>query len=219
MAARPLRWAAGSVLAVTMVLAGCSAGPNVHDDPDGPLSATSAAGSSVMRAQAGPWFGTFGSYVLCVHDPGVNLELRGVGWRAADDAQPMEVRTPLRVVDRTTPATTPIGAVRGTPGNSSGWKQFPGRYDDRIAGRRVTQLCKDPDRRREFTELLFVLKVAERGADIPEAWIDYTADGEDYRLMIRWRMIGCGSAIEARRDETGTSCREWRTTPEGDSVP
>lgn len=164
-----------------------------------------------------PWTATFGSYLLCVDEPGARIVLQGVGWRAADDASPLKVQTPLRIVDRTTKSTLPFGAVAGPPWKPYSGNPHPGDYLDNVAGRSITRTC-DFDTK-EFTELTFVLEVGEQGADVPEAWVDYLADGEPRRLMIRWRMIGCGDAVAARDDETGATCRDLKKNPGWEDEP
>lgn len=203
--ARRARWVAGFAL-VAAALTGCQAGPEVHDDQDGPLSATSGWGSFTMDEPPSqvprPWYATFMGNTLCVHEPGVKIELRGAGWRVASDAKPLAVHAWLRMVDRTTKPTTPYGALDGTPWKPYSEKPLPGEYTDKLAGRVISQSCAERTHK-EFTELLFVVKVGKQGAEVPQAWVDYLADGEPHRLMIRWRMAACGEAIAARRDDTG----------------
>lgn len=181
----------------------------MHDDGKGPLSATSGLGSFAMakpRGVGNVWSGGFGSYTLCVHEPGASIELQRVSWRSAKDARPRSVAAWLRSVDQTTEPTGEFVGVGGLPWKPLGQKPYPGRYSDKIAGRAITQTCadlergrsSDPDHRREFTELVFVMKVGDRGGELVEGYVDYLAEGEPYRLVIGWKMIMCGTAIQAR---------------------
>lgn len=209
--ARPAGRAIGLAVLIGAFLVACQAGRQAHDDRAGPLSATSGQGSFAMHKPSGvgqTWHGGFGSYKLCVHEHGVQIELQKVGWRVATDAPPLQVETRLRIVDRTTKPTTEFIAVDGLPWKPYTTEPYPGTYSDEIAGRKVTQLCSDLKQEHEgrpnqpeFTELVFVMKVGEQGGEVAEGYVDYVADGEPYRLVIRWKMIMCGTAIESRGDD------------------
>lgn len=105
--------------------------------------------------------------------------------------------------------TTPIIALLGTPQKPSGEKKpLPGRYSDDIAGTEISQPCAQVDgggQRKGFTELLLVVKVGEPGVDVQDAWIDYLADGDEYRLQLGGRMAACGHAL-AEREEDSENC-------------
>lgn len=235
--ARRMRWATTLVaLVVAMAaLAGCSESRVVHDDglgpqddERGPLSAQTGAGSFSMTEPEGvapPWYGSFGSNLLCVRDPTSRVVLERVGWNAADDAPPLSVQSVLRVVNRTSLKTTPFVAVTGKP-----WKPYdgspgmPGRYVRNLSGRVVSQPCSDWDQRPppHFEELVFIVKTSKKGADLTSAYVDYRADGKPYRLKILWQMIACGSAIEARgaldaNEEPGGECPKDRFTHRGEN--
>lgn len=151
--------------------------------------------------KSGPWFGTFQGAMLCVYEPGVRIELQRVGWRAADaKVEPLAVDPVLRYVDAAGARRTgPIEAFRGTPQNPELLKPYPGRYRREIKGVVIDQPCSEirngGRNRNGFTELLFVVKAGDQGFDVPEAWIDYLADGQEYRLRLKWEMAGCGDAM------------------------
>lgn len=147
-----------------IALSGCEATPVriAHSEGGGPLSATSARGGFAMARPPrsnGTWYGSFGSYLLCSSQSGVAIRLERVGWRSAKDAPPRMVEPWIRVVDGSTPRTTPVSSVLGHPWNPATVRKYPGHYSDKISGRMITQPCSEmtgTEVLREFTELFFV---------------------------------------------------------------
>lgn len=169
------------------------------------MSATSAYGSFHMSKPPGAgriWYGSFGSYMLCLHQPGVRVVLQKAGWHTAPDAKPLHVQAWLRIVDPSTKPTTIFISANGRAWEHK--ERYPGRYTRKIAGTVVNRSCAELKRERsekgqpEFTELVYVMKVDGRGGDLPRGYIDYLADDEPHRLMINWQMVMCGSAIRNR---------------------
>lgn len=190
-----------------MALASCQSSREVHADGDGPLSPSRGGGSFLLAEppgyKSGSWVGTFAGGLLCAHEPGVRIELQRVGWRARNTTvEPLAVDPVLRHVDEAgEQRTTPIEMILGTPQKPGlGEKPFPGRYRDVIRGVVIDQPCSEVHGGHEkgFTELLFVVKVGKQGFDVPKAWIDYLADGDEYRLELQWDMLGCGDVIAER---------------------
>lgn len=206
------------MVVAAMLVAACQSGVAVHDDASdgaGPLSASSGFGSFAMTDPPGVkshWYASFGSYDLCVTEPGARTELTGVTWEAADEARPLAVTPWLRMVDRTTKPTGGFVGVVGLPWKPVEDEPYPGEYTKKIAGTVITQACANlnrdgnPDVEREFTELVLVVKAGKQGADIKRAFVDYVADGDPYRLVINWRMIACGEVIEARDPSPTGDC-------------
>lgn len=200
--------------AVAISAAGCGdADRQVHKEHQGPLSAYSGGGGFAMAEPRGrgPWFSTHGEYFLCSTEPGVTIELQAVGWEEAADVRAIAVTPWLRTVDRSMKPTTSVGSVVGRPWKPVGAKPYPGRFTRQVRGRLITQTCDDirngwdeaTHSQPEFTELVFDIKTSRAGAHITRAYIDYTVDGEQFRLSMRRQMIACGSAIRARPS------REW----------
>lgn len=212
-----------ALVVALVALAGC--GPDtreIHEDElgslkdgVGPLSAMSGKGSFAMVEPLGvaaPWYGTFGSKLLCLRDPASHVVLERVGWTSPDDASPLSVQPMLRLVDKETPKTTPFIAVDGKPWDPYDGDRMPGRYSKRISGRVISQKCSDFEDGwpRTFEELVFVVQASDKGAELTSAYVDYRADDKPYRLMIRWTMIACGSAIEARGGGPQDDCPKDR---------
>lgn len=217
------------VVAIT-TLAGCDSDTrDIHGDGDGPLrngvgplSATSGEGLTSLVEPEGvrpPWYASFGSYKLCVRDPAAHVVLERVGWTSANYAPPLSVQPVLRFVDKTTPNTTPFASFHGKPWDPYDDERMPGRFSKRIAARVISQRCSDFDDGlpRPFEELVFVVKASKKGAELTDAYVDYSADGKPYRLMIRWTMIACGSAIEARGGGPQDDCPKDRLEHPGDN--
>lgn len=215
------RRSTGLAVLVAVLASGCQMGREVHEELHGPLYANNGSGSYFMAepdARPNRWYATYGLGTLCVHEPGARIELQDVGWRAAKDAPPLELKVMLRQVDTKTRKVTPVVGVGGTPRKPDDGHPLPGRYIERIAGTRVTQTCSDNHRGKGgFTELLFVVKVGKGGMHLPVSWIDYLADGEEYRLMLRWEWGACGDAIEARHDDHGEYCRDHANDKPGEN--
>ncbi len=206
---RQRAWIRWLLLSFVLVLSGCQTGPTVHDDRHGPLSATSGHGGFAMtepRNVKPPWYGSFGSYMLCSTEPGTRIELQGVSWKAAADAPPLAVETWLRSVDRVKKHAISVTGITGFPWEPYQGKPVRGDYSDHIAGTVINQDCADLDDKK-FTELFFVIKTSKAGAHLKRAYVDYLADGEPYRLVINWEMITCGEAIERRPEPPdGSDC-------------
>lgn len=214
--ARPRRVAL--VLLTCMVLASCSpAGRVEHVEGEGPLSATRGGGGQALYAPGDPrmespeptgqpWQASFGSSILCNHDPDAGrIVLEAADVLASSEAPPVTAEWYVRVFDRGE-GSPPIDSRRGNPFGPTPW---PGDIDDAIAGTEVDQSCPETlgeDAR--LTELILVLTADADGAWVKGATIDYTVDGRPYTLRIEWQWILCG---ELTTDEL--LGQEWYCDP------
>lgn len=189
-------------------VAGCQSSREVHTEGDGPLSSQRGGGISVMdKASGQKSWGTFQGALLCVHEPGERIELQRAGWRAADaTVEPLTVKTVLHYVDAETERrSSGIEAIRGTPQKPEEGEPYPGRYSEKIRGVVIDQPCSEVrETGHGYTELLFVVEFGKQGFSVPESWIDYLADGQEYRLRLQWRMAACGDVFAESED--GDAC-------------
>lgn len=200
--ARSASWRARHVLVLCVALAGaCTSSGGIERHPDGeggPLSATTGSGSSSLFAPGNtPWYGSFGSHLLCTRVPGKKLTLREVTYEA--EVEPLEVTPYLRTVrpdqvqgDDNRQAT--IGTAVGKPPNLDGGEPVPGTFTTEIAGHEISDSC-EPDFDSGYTELIIVMKSDERGGYLPGVSIRYTTEGGEYILHTDRGMISCGSDI------------------------
>jgi hypothetical protein len=204
-----LRWRLllAAVLAVTFGAVTAWAlrptGRETHADGDGPLSASSGVGGNVLAQRHGTRYIGFGSFMLCVEEPGTTARVERVGYD--DRVAPRRLDVLLRTV---TPDDVATGTRRRLTmvGSDGGrrpdflQRRYTGSYTTRVRGLEVSQPCQDRRDRpvkgvpaNGFQELMFVMSVDRRGAWVPRTWVDYTVDGRPYRLMMRWEMGVCGA--------------------------
>ncbi|MEU9190583.1 hypothetical protein AB0D14_39945 [Streptomyces sp. NPDC048484] len=76
-------------------------------------------------------------------------------------------------------------------------------------GLRIARPCdKSGKGSHGFTELLFAVKVDDRGGVIRQAWIDYEIDGNPgsrYTLDLKWVMVLCGNEVSGIYDKHSCS--------------
>lgn len=204
----------GCVLAVVGLFSWALAvgdSPRVHDDRDGVLSANSGSGGNALNAPRGRthWYGTFGTFILCVTEPGARARLTGVRFDGAP--KPLSATFRLREVpERAKRAKglmwTPIGSANGR------WPSFSfGRAGGTLApvrGTVIDQSCDADDDEVGFTELLVQLESGPEGGRVRHLYIDYTVDGEARTLRTHWQLVLCGRAITdvcqgGRNDDSG----------------
>lgn len=167
-----------------------------------------------------PWYASFGGFVLCSRDAGIDIELEGVRFEQIVPAKrayaTVRTITPGRLEEvspREIGGYLPFYTARGRPPDFSeryAGPPAPGDYSRNVDGMRVVGACADSEaslvalsRSRpvgdEILELVFVMKVGPQGARVRRAYIDYLADGEPMTLKLRWDMVACGDAITSRR--------------------
>lgn len=215
---------AAALLACVLPLAGCSDADSLgrvhHDDSGkcGPLSASSGTGGvSIQAPKTVPWYGSFGSFVLCARYPGDRISLRDIEYEA--DVEPLEVRTYLRTVrksqiafgddgSRTAETSGFVSALGRPPKFDDLDGQAVGTFTSKINGHLITQSCEDAaDQANGYTELLFVMKFGKEGGHVPRASINYVsdkgpADSGQYILDLKWAMTGCATKIPIPGDKT-----------------
>ncbi|UPK76646.1 hypothetical protein MU582_08420 [Nocardioidaceae bacterium SCSIO 66511] len=97
-------------------------------------------------------------------------------------------------------ATTPrgglsFGSAIGAPEGQIGPRrnQIPGRILGAPDGTEVEQRCDDEPSADGTLQLLTVLDVGRKGAEVPRYYVDYSADGRKYTVEVPWQMVACGS--------------------------
>jgi hypothetical protein len=193
------------VVACLALSSACFAGgdhtlPNrvtVHEDGAGPLSASSLPGRKALLAPDGNggWVASFGTPLLCSTKAGMKIVLKGVRYDA--DPKPSSVTTQIR--------TVPAG--RGErPGKQIEWAPFPGLLGEpgkfanwtvRGSYSPVPGYVIDTDcaaQGKGFSELVTTMRVPAAGVWVHRTFVDYRAGGVNFTLVIRWEMVGCGTA-------------------------
>ncbi|MER7173351.1 hypothetical protein [Streptomyces mesophilus] len=205
---RAVRLRSPALLTLLALIVAFTSAADSRQVAPGYLSARAGGGLIVVdEPRTHPWSASFGSYTLCSTN-GRGIRLQRVRHEAS--VRPVDVSWQLRTVDS---PSFGIISVRGVPpdfvdpehGTLLG---APGRYERLMPGRRITQSCAEAAAGdRGFTELLFVVEAAERGAVIDRAWIDYTFDGHEghpYTLELHWQMVLCGVDVTRAGDDRGS---------------
>lgn len=210
-------------LAIVALRAGDqTSGRQVHDDEEGPLSASAGWGGFTMAEPAGlrapSWAGTFGGFVLCVHEGTSPIVLER--YRPHALAEPAEVYAGIRTI---TPAETVNAAGReddrgmiqgsawGTPLRfAEPYANGPalrGSYERGVAGVTVTQPCKQaldfgPKSAESLRELMVtVITDTGDGAFVDYIDLDYRVGNREYTLRMKWELGLCGQALDDIRPE------------------
>lgn len=192
---------------VGVAVAGCSTADGSSGDTDGPLSATlMSGGNAVYAPDVVPWRVSFGHVVLCTTDWDADIVVRDLDHDAT--VPPRDVKVYVRHVDpgvvpRRSMASEhqPFYSLKGSPPRfdeaySDTARPPVGTFSEWIGDLRVSQPCtRSRERVHGYTELVFVLEVGRRGAQVDGFTLDCVADGEQHRLRVPWTMIGCGDAI------------------------
>lgn len=198
-----------SCVAAVMVVAvaGCGTADGSSDGTDGPLSATlSSGGNAVYAPDVVPWRVSFGHFVLCTADPDADLVVQDLDYAITVPPRHVEVyvRTveagvvpPGNIASKHQPFYSSLGSPPRFKEAYSDVDRPPvGTFSEWTGDLRVSQPCsKSRERVHGYTELVFVLEVGRRGAQVDGLTLDYVADGEQHRLRVPWTMIGCGDAI------------------------
>lgn len=193
----------------------------VNTGRQGPLTANAGPGAfAVFKPAKAPerWFATFENLVLCSTEE-VEVTLDGVRVDESIEAPPVTVTPMLRTfelsdLDGASPALMDdylpyFGALSGKPPFNqtyAGDLGGAGDYTRDIAGAKVLQTCAESSAAQgalatgsvpqaPFVELVFVVETDSDGAILNKAWLDYTADGEPRTLLIKRKMVMCGSAV------------------------
>ena len=175
--------------------------PTKHLDREGPLSASSGHGGSMLMEMDGTWYEAWGSNFLCLHEPGDPVTLTRVRHDVA--VEPLELRTFVRTV---TPEHLAEAGREDVVIGSARYRRpearvrlFQGTFSERVAGTVVEQPCSarvDTESgmlHEGFSELVFEMKVGRRGAHVPRTYVDYTRGGREYTLEMGWEMGACGT--------------------------
>ncbi|MCO1339461.1 hypothetical protein BJH93_11245 [Kocuria polaris] len=148
---------------------------------------------------------SFGSGGLCSLRENTKIEIEGVSWAAADP-EPLKVEPWLRIYSSKDESADAFISLLGPAWESSVISQEDTVYDDDIAGYEITETCEqlEENKRTQMTDLFFLVTSGPEGAEVPEAYVDYKANGRSYRLIIDYGMIMCGPAISEREPEDGS---------------
>jgi hypothetical protein len=191
--------AAGGALA----LSGCGRNAGLGAGADDALVVLTDAGSKVMYApKRRPYFFTHG-FVIC-RKGGVHGErpiLRSISFNVK--LKPLKVVPTIRRIPPAAGRTTgaredwaPIGGLLGRPGDFDNWT-VRGDYSSKFDGTKVTTRCDDSsDPNGALMELEIVMKVPPAGSDIDGFTISYEIRGVAHRLLVPWRMVGCGPKVD-----------------------
>jgi hypothetical protein len=138
---------------------------------------------------------TFGTPLLCSAQPGIKIVLTGVRYEA--DPAPESIDTRIRIVPtdhRDRPGDpiewAPFPGLLGKPGTFANWT-MRGSYSE-APGYVVGTDCATQGK--GFSELVTTMRVPSSGAWVHRTFVDYKAGGRNYTLVIRWEMVGCGTA-------------------------
>ncbi len=160
--------------------------------------------------RADEYWGTFGTYLLCVNEDVDDLEL--TGFRYESTIKPRDLYVGVRTITpgQVAKATqdregfAPIRSQRGRPlefvdrGRSL---PRPGTYQRGINGVAVTTDCADTSAfgTRAMTapmqELLITAQTGPQGAYITNLELDYEADGESHTLRLETDLAFCGTRV------------------------
>ena len=187
--------------------------PTENRSQGGPLSAlTGSGGVSVDAPGRKPYRSTFGGFVLCLEAPAGDVTLESV--RTFGDAVDPDIY--VRTVDPAELAgkgrrgiaqyVPMINGLGSPPAFSEPYSNGgpAGDYVSGVAGLVVDEACADtelaierlstgPPPESAISELMISFTVPVDGATVTRFSIDYTADGIEYSLPVRWRLVGCGS--------------------------
>lgn len=180
----------------------------IHDEGDGPLSASMGRGGNSLDAPKGrsQWAATFGAAILC-STSGEQITLERV--RYDTDPGSLELNTVLRVVSplqerppgshNWAPISGIVGALDESPAGGIALRperpsdSAPGEFID-LAGSKITQPCgQTPDL--GFTEMLTGMRVDADGAAINGFTIEYRVADTEYGLKVDWSYVACGRAF------------------------
>lgn len=203
--------------AVFLPMRGPAEARRVHVDGEGPLSATSGeGGNSIDAPPVGEWTATYGSFGLCRWTPGPPITIERVRIKAPLPPRSVEFLTRTfdpqvlaGLSDRRRADYLGFYTATGRPPDFSGPKgsgPIPGDYQDNVPDLVVSQTCAEMRRATRMigagppptvapTELIFVVGVGPRGADITDAYVDYRTGGREYSLHMRWELVACGTAL------------------------
>ena len=172
----------------------------VHDEGGGILSASSAGGGKGLFRPPGlgrnqRWQGSFGGLLLCVTDEESGpVRVDRVRYEFA--VPPQISQTWVRTVPERAeqhPGTpndwAPFYGLLGAPG-AFRTATIRGDFTPFAGGLEVSDPCQQAAV--AFTELVTVLGAGPAGAWSRGVLIDYTADGNEYTLRVRWEMATCG---------------------------
>ncbi|QLH25350.1 hypothetical protein [Streptomyces sp. Rer75] len=161
------------------------------------LSAQNAGGYVVMSEPSiHPWAGTFGSYLLCVEGEHT-VTIKRV--RYETPVRPLDVDLLLREVD--TDASVLVSIQGKPPGftdlESGARHEVAGKLQPLRADHAIERPCGSPRYGRGFTELLFIVKVDQRGGVVDQMRIDYVIDGHanEHTLELEGKIVLCGDAV------------------------
>lgn len=219
---------AGVVAAVfLMMLRGClgdeatKEGSTHWDREGGVLSISSGSGGFIMEPpnkRVDTWWGTWGSFQLCVTEPGKAVTIKG--YRLDAEIEPLESYVGVRIIDpklyknatwRQRSALATIGAAYGQPlrFKGGGEPRAAGTFHRGVEGIEVTATCDEtlnfgPDSDQPLQELMAVMKAGPKGAMVRSMEVDYTVDGREMTLRTRWHMGMCGTEVKGLDPDTCT---------------
>jgi hypothetical protein len=177
-----------------------------HEDGEGPLSASSGSGGSAIFAPGvSPWYGSFGSFILCSTSPGTDLVLQD--GRFDTPIAPVAVAATIRKVtpkdlrhagdeiDSYLPFATALGSP---PGFDEPYVDSvpAGEFINQLAGTSIDQKCADAgDEAQGFKELIVTVEVNGDGGEVSDFYVDYEADERPMTLHVDWTLSSCGNEI------------------------
>jgi hypothetical protein len=162
-----------------------------------PLSASlpGAGGSSLSAPADSPWYGTFGSALLC-SQTGDEITLDEVRYQTK--VEPMILKPMIRTVpthNERTPSGdwSPVASRLGVPSSFvSAPHKAMGELSTVVQGVKISQPCNQRASA-PYTELLTVMKADRGGAWVTGMDIDYTTTAGSYTLYVDWNYVLCGT--------------------------
>jgi len=184
-------------VALLLVCSGCTDdgrtadGRIVHGELDGPLVVAGAGGNSIYAPKKTPWVATFGWTTPCT-STGSPITIERMRYRFK--VEPLSVRQVVFAARRWRGGTG-FGSSKGTPREAIRAGEVRGTFLGKPEGLVVTNRC-GKDTAGKHVQILTVLEVGARGAEIADYTIDYTSEGKRYRLEVDWQLVACGTETD-----------------------
>lgn len=199
---------------ISILLLGCSSIPSQEPGvehsvpnnamPDGPLSAQSGGGASVIMEppSVSRRTGTFGAFLLCTQDDDAAPVIDSI--RFDVQPEPISVEAWFRHVpasaERQEPTDSgwnPYASVMGSPPEFTPQDKPLGIFT-RDLPNPITAKCSESSPQSGFIELMTALTVDRSGAMVRHTYVDYHVGDTEYTLTINWKNGICGPALNKR---------------------
>lgn len=168
-----------------------------------------AGGVSLDARKHTPWYGTFGSLLLCTKG-GARVDIRSIDYHYA--LAPVRTRALIREVPDPSARAgrpirwAPIGSYRQSVKDIRGQEMLSTSIEPASGAAFATPCSNGFDG--PFTELLTEMEVGTDGGWIDGITINYTSGGSNYDVSVDYNYSACGRAI----------AHEWFCDPDIDGT-